>query len=355
MHRFQEQLLARRAVYFVAGRIFYRCREDTYAEQCADHSPRGGNPGYEYDDLWSSLLPMVAALDDPLHDFGGMLTYYTARTLTFQSDTLRALAGIIRRVSEKAKCRFLQGIPTVAFDAFLIFESNELGALRRRQGFPSYSWAGWKGRILMAQLGDMFHDLNRWLEEFTWIIWYKRSPSGVLNLIWDPSANESFPFGDLSYPGYRRRWPFRAPPGVNINSTRTYPTEDFDSEPMPKREYPLLQFWTVAACFRIQLEDEIRGRARIMTAQGTPAGHVRLDGMEETSIFTTQDSFEFILLSRVMERHHQELEESEDRYYVMLLEWMGPVAERRGFGLLDMSATTACLPPGPQWKEIVLG
>lgn len=74
-------------------------------------------------------------------------------------------------------------------------------------------------------------------------------------------------------------------------------------------------------------------------------------------MFTTQDKFEFILLSRGMGTwgtvDHPVL--LEKRYYVLLLEWNGPVAERRGFGMLKMEAVADSLPPGPQWKEILLG
>ncbi|KAK1755499.1 heterokaryon incompatibility protein-domain-containing protein [Echria macrotheca] len=354
---FQEQLLARRAVYFVGGLVFYRCREDMYSEQCVDQSPRGGRPVYEVEGFQASLLPVSAALDEPLHDFGNMLIYYNKRALSFPSDVLRALAGITRRVSQQAKCRFLQGMPTAAFDAFLLFECNATGSLRRRQGFPSYSWVGWKGGLVVTKRSRKFDNLNHWLERYTWIIWYKRSASGVVNPVWDPAANEQFPLGDMSFPGYRKRRPFRGPPGVSINSTRTSPTQELDGDSMPRTEYPLLQFWTVSARFRMQLEvaSAGTGEARIMTTQGTLAGLILLDGMEETDMFSTQDSFEFILLSRTMGRSPWSTQEPEEGYYVMLLEWKGPVAERRGLGVLDISALANCLPPGPQWKEIILG
>ncbi|KAK3312603.1 heterokaryon incompatibility protein-domain-containing protein [Apodospora peruviana] len=353
---FQEQLLARRAVYFVDGHVFFRCREDVYAEQLMDQSPRGGRPLYLKQDIWSSILPTTAALDDPLHDFANMLIYYSQRALTLPSDTIRALAGITRRVSQLSKCRFLQGIPTAVFDAFLIFESNTRSFLRRRQGFPSYSWAGWKGGLVVTRRGKMFENLNEWLEEYTWIVWYKRSPSGVLNPVWDPSANESFPFGNWEYPGYRRRRPFQCPRGVYLNSTRTYPTQDLASSSMQGTDYPLLQFWTVSVHFNLEPGDDFTGYAYIVTAKGARVGTISLDGAEETTIFTTQDRFEFILLSRVMEDSYiMEPRREEDRYFVLLLEWNGDVAERRGLGLLNISAVADSLPPGPRWKEILLG
>jgi len=115
----------------------------------------------------SSMLPETAVLEYPLRDFRMMLLYYSERALSFQSDALRALAGITRRVSQKAKCRFLQGIPTAAFDAFLVFECKMWGTLRRREGFPSYSWVGWKGSLVVAKRSHIFDNLNQWLERCT--------------------------------------------------------------------------------------------------------------------------------------------------------------------------------------------
>ncbi|KAK4445539.1 heterokaryon incompatibility protein-domain-containing protein [Podospora aff. communis PSN243] len=357
---FQEQLLARRAVYFTGGCVFYRCREDVYSEQCEDHLPRGGEQIYIHNlgDFTASLLPVAAPLDEPLRDFANLLIYYSLRGLSFQSDVLRALAGITRRVSQKAKCQFLQGIPTAAFDVFILFECNAKGILRRRHGFPSYSWVGWKGGLAVRDGAQVFYNLNRWLEEYTWIIWYVTSPSGTLKRVWDPEANKQFPLGDMSYPGYRKRNPFQAPLDVSIDSTRTFPTQRVDGDTIHIAGYPLLQFWTVSARFRMQLEatSAATGEARILTTHGTFAGYIMLDGLEETDMFSSQVSFEFILLSRTMQRNPwRKTQDPEAGYYVMLLEWKGPIAERRGLGVLDISELANCLPPGPQWKEIVLG
>lgn len=333
-------------MYFVDGRIFFQCQKDLHAEQLVDRPP--GDYSTEAINYFSTttLSGAVVLDNDTLECFGHLPRFYTQQTLSFQGDALRPLAGITRRMSQKAKCQFLQGLPTAAFDAFIVFWPMSLGGLHRRQNFPSYSWAGWRGQISVT----MPRLLNQWLEEHTWIIWYKRSSAGVLDPVWDPSANESFPMGDLNYPGYRLRRPFRPPPGVEIETARTYPTQTIDSESMPKTEYPLLQFWTVAAYFKIRLKKAIPtpipGCGDILTADGTAVGKFNCDTVEETSMFTTQDSFEFILLAW-NERH--------ERYNAILLEWKGPVAERRGCGTLDKRAFKDCLPPGPKWKEIILG
>jgi hypothetical protein len=204
--------------------------------------------------------------------------------------------------------------------------------------------------------GGAFLRLNQWLEEYTWIVWYMRTPSGELNLVCDASANESLPFDDLGSPGHPKRWPFQCPPGVLVNPARTDPRKDLTSNSIPKTEYPLLQFWTLSVQFSIRLDEPLGIRAHIISVKGAPIGTVYLDGVEETTAsFNGHDAFEFILLSRVMGEAQVYFGESGDCYYVMLLEWRGHVAERRGFGMLHRSAVADCFPPGPRWKEIILG
>lgn len=44
-----------------------------------------------------------------------------------------------------------------------------------------------------------------------------------------------------------------------------------------------------------------------------------------------------------------------DAYWVMLVQWHGDVYERRGLGAIVKSAVDNSLPPGPVWKEVILG
>jgi hypothetical protein len=50
---------------------------------------------------------------------------------------------------------------------------------------------------------------------------------------------------------------------------------------------------------------------------------------------------------------YQSRETSRD-YNVMLLEWNGGIAERRGIGIMYKEAVERSFTPGPLWKEIFL-
>ena len=110
-------MLSRRALVFVNNEFHYICRRSHFSEGIVDPSSEN-NPAHRSN---GSLLPDVAALDFPCTDYDTMLMYYTQRVLSNQNDALLAMAGIARRVSQKMKCSFFQGVPTAAFDVFIPF------------------------------------------------------------------------------------------------------------------------------------------------------------------------------------------------------------------------------------------
>jgi hypothetical protein len=297
-------------------------------------------------------------MSNPVEDFKTLLLYYTKRALTYQMDALRAMAGIIRRLSERMKCRFLEGLPTAAFDLFIVFRRHH-SPLYRRAGFPSWSWAGWRGSQAVLDLGD-----NDFLRQDTWIVWHKQSPGGVTSLVWDPLANEEFPLRDFEYVGYRGRHAFKPPCPLHFPTSRTQPTENLQVA-APDRTYPILQFWTLSMHFNLTISNPIEGLARIVDENGMTCGALYPDGLEESTFFNSSGPFELIALSATPSRPWtwydsdlgkllEHIKEKDEFYNVMVLEWSGPVAERRGMGLLWKDAVARSLPPGLAWKEILL-
>jgi hypothetical protein len=87
-----------------------------------------------------------------------------------------------------------------------------------------------------------------------------------------------------------------------------------------------------------------KAQGKVLDERGSVCGHISLDGFEETTFFDSKNIFEFILLS----------EKNPHMYNVMLLEWCGGVAQRRGIGTIGHSFIHRGFPPGPAWKEIFL-
>jgi hypothetical protein len=360
--RFQEHTLCRRALYFVDNKVFFRCRTTEHSESCVDPP---GNMRSEADA--SFTLREAIRMDDPLEDYVRFLSYYTKRALSNQEDALRALAGITRRVSEKLGYQFIQGLPTGAWDAFITFKANDT-VLRRRRGFPSYSWSGWQGEISI----DLANRMNEWLTSRTWIVWYERSHLGVANPLWDPTANEMFPVDDESYVGYRQRRLFQEPMGSlsagniprvlmssSISTTCTIPTDNISFR-FPPFKYPILQFWTLAVYCKTEELDVFTGKCNLVGQNGANYGSMVLDGFQETTFFDSGGPFELILLSEWGENAltwdaSWDASERWQLYSVMLLEWSEGIAERRGIGQIWQSGLVKSFPPGPVWKEILLG
>ncbi|KAF5616872.1 uncharacterized protein FTJAE_12864 [Fusarium tjaetaba] len=358
---FQEQVLSRRVLYFIDNKVFYRCRAAEHAEHFVDNLSQTA-----VESTSRSLLPSAVLINKPVSDLSMMLFYYTKRFLTNQNDTSRAMAGIIRRIAELMKCNFLQGLPSAMIDLFIIFYACDT-ILHRRATFPSYSWTGWRGSIDMDLETPGNSEVNDWLRDRTWIIWYKRNPSGITHLVWDPDANPSFPLSDMEYVGYRQRRPFSNGRYVprQLDTRRTMPTEQvFFSREVPS--YPMLQFWTLSLVYRIFDIDVFRATGYLQDSNNRKCGFVFLDGFEETDFFEPCGFFEIILLSETYRNKFANytwvqwddpypLAAGQWKYYnIMILEWNGGIAERRGFGLLHQGAVKFSLAPGPYWKEIFL-
>jgi hypothetical protein len=119
----------------------------------------------------------------PYSPFMSVISPYLRRNLSRQSDAINAIAGALRPLSVSMGYSYICGIPKIGFDVFLHFFSNtnSRSVLRRRQGFPSYSWAGWIGAVEWAtrDYGLATKSLwDEWLAKRTWICWYHRSHSG---------------------------------------------------------------------------------------------------------------------------------------------------------------------------------
>jgi len=74
-------------------------------------------------------------------EFQNMLRAYLARQFTLASDALNAITGMLNRVSRLGGVKF-----SMAYLLSLWTAENKV-RLRRRPGFPSWSWLGWEGKI----------------------------------------------------------------------------------------------------------------------------------------------------------------------------------------------------------------
>ena len=77
-----------------------------------------------------------------------------SRALTNPGDVLKAFAGISQYFSSQYGWTFWYGIPVERFDQCMLF--RPAASSRQREGFPTWSWAGWETEDANADIPDPF-------------------------------------------------------------------------------------------------------------------------------------------------------------------------------------------------------
>ncbi|KAI1174037.1 heterokaryon incompatibility protein-domain-containing protein [Nemania sp. FL0916] len=356
----QEYALPPRILCFVDDQVFFRCRQTRNSETLRDSRYIPAQPGSPAKRMPN--LSLCLQMEFPADDYRTVIELYSHRMLTFSADVHRAMAGFMRRFSDTMNCRFLEGITTAIFDHFLAF-SGIKSSLRRRKGFPSYSWTGWVGplefwaaaakTVARGTRWRVSTSLeNYWLSENTWIIWYKRNPSSAVSLVYDILANESSANRSIYHDGYVERKSFANQYNPGFPTSKTSPSDVIiDASILPP--YPLLQFWTLSVYYKLADINPFKAWAEVVDSQNETIGRLRMDTFEETEFFDSTEAFEFIILSQLP----TEVRSSQTYYLVMCLGWNNGIAERRGTGDLtvNLDDLSTSFHPGPSWKEILLG
>ncbi len=160
---YQEELLSRRTIAFTDHQVYWKCRSITCCEAIY-----GGKPEVVQD--LTSHLPKTQQIGslakkkfDPMYR---LIVPYTRRKLTCETDILNAVVALLSELQKvEPKIYHLWGVPIhpLALSRFSMAEGDfkpEAGLIeglcwrlakpgKRREGFPSWSWAGWKGELEM--------------------------------------------------------------------------------------------------------------------------------------------------------------------------------------------------------------
>ena len=207
------------------------------------------------------------------------ITEYTRRDLSFQSDALNAMQGIFRAFAAlPSPTRHFWGIPMDIWPADkpgyprgsagkLCSEESFARSLywflkepsHRREGFPTWSWAGWKGKI-----SDSFHapgwslGLQRSDESCDIKVWLGRT-DGTYGRLTDSIAEEAYHLTTGFAPVFRMeawistvRFEYLDPGRVDIPSSSNNPRQAryFVSAPAVRddAESPSVIRWLVTLC-----------------------------------------------------------------------------------------------------------
>lgn len=171
---FQEAALSRRNLVFTDDQVYFECNAMNCHESLLSNLDElhvedksefvyycqaglfGLNTLHKYGHVHESNLTAA----DNLVVFMGLVEKYTARDLTYDTDSLKAFTGVIHRFeTAETAVNQIWGVPfcrgesdketTDSFVDGLGWNHSwkKHGVPRRRPGFPSWSWAGWAGKI----------------------------------------------------------------------------------------------------------------------------------------------------------------------------------------------------------------
>ena len=143
---FQERAISPRAIVWTGSTVYWACRSTVWYETL------GGEPDCCYPtkyptSLWSGWPTFQLRLSPwpDIEQYFELVNGYNTRNLTFESDALIAFSAITTAMSNSFVGGFLFGIPAFLFDIGLLW--SRASPLTRRNGFPSWSWLGWSGRV----------------------------------------------------------------------------------------------------------------------------------------------------------------------------------------------------------------
>ncbi|KAF2807356.1 uncharacterized protein BDZ99DRAFT_478844 [Mytilinidion resinicola] len=151
---YQEHTLSRRLIFLAHDGIQYESEDGITTEdihQPFHHAAEDDLPDGRGFPTGGSLWRAAGAIA-VLMNFALAVHLYSGKTLTYQTDTLRAFEGVLN-VMRSDLCRdFLYGMPSSELDVALLWRpiqhlERRLDDTTREELFPSWSWAGWKGII----------------------------------------------------------------------------------------------------------------------------------------------------------------------------------------------------------------
>ncbi|MCJ1334478.1 hypothetical protein MMC10_011190 [Thelotrema lepadinum] len=208
---FQERLLSRRLIIFTHGQVLWQCRQAMCREDMPIEMSGIPCPQLRFSQLTRQAVGenrnrnwMDGSIEISRHgetklvrsatfaEYTKSIEQYTHRQLSFQSDILNAFAGLGQIFATCFQCRPFFGLPEALLDLALFWRPTR--QLKRRNEFPSWSWAGWIGQVAYNSPFKICRTIEGHFESYQED---QFGGEGLRPLIrwhsWEPSANRIIP------------------------------------------------------------------------------------------------------------------------------------------------------------------
>ncbi|KAI1178910.1 heterokaryon incompatibility protein-domain-containing protein [Nemania sp. FL0916] len=158
----QEAFFARRALYITDNQAQFECGEFSIPESddTDTYPPNRKTLQHPQNFLYNAFfrgfdsdIGAVADAPSPLKIYAGFINNYTARRLTNEVDSINAGLGMLTNMEKQLfKTGFVHGLPLRSHPQSLGWFHDRQCSPKRREAFPSWSWAGWEGDVYYPEM-----------------------------------------------------------------------------------------------------------------------------------------------------------------------------------------------------------
>jgi hypothetical protein len=180
---FQELVLSKRCLLFTDQQVYFNCMAEELKSDVAL---------FREEHIWQDRTMMSKILyqnsltvSEQYHVYMLLIDNYSRRKLSFSSDSLNAISGVLAVLSKSFGWRFRAGLPNHLLDHALLWRPGD-SCHRRNFGFPSWTWAGWTGRkdwqfqnLLDSTWINLSSEPWRWVDLRTEVKHLESSPNRV--------------------------------------------------------------------------------------------------------------------------------------------------------------------------------
>jgi hypothetical protein len=156
---YQETLLSQKRLYFTDSQLYFEGFQSVQCEWVAQPIGDFANDAVRTKNVpW--IFSKLSYLEDPGQIYS-CIEGYSSRQLSFESNALNAISGILAVFERRHQVRHIWGMPyrsryevyrTTEPSLWHSFEFSTYSSCVRREAFPSWSWLGWRGAAFWSPL-----------------------------------------------------------------------------------------------------------------------------------------------------------------------------------------------------------